>query len=256
LVRVLSYLAPSIPYEFFRAIADDLAAALGTAVELTFEERTSGPLEGGPDPLSSGEVDIAFLCAPTYLRLARAGAVQLLAAPISTDRRSRGRPVYFSEVVVAADAPARTITDLVGARWALNDPASLSGFHCVVDAIGQPKNVVISGSHLASLELVRRGLADAAAIDSNVLRVHRMGDGLRAVGTLGPHPIQPVVARQTLEPSLMKSIREALLTLSARSPGRLLEFGFVGFAPVDAAHYSRPTLNADRRATVDCQPCR
>jgi len=249
LLRVQSYLAPSIPYGFFHAIADDLAASLGTPVELTFETKTSGPVEGEPDPLSHGEIDVAFLCAPTYLWLARASAARLIAAPVPTDPRARGLPVYFSDVVVAKDSGATCIDDLVSARRALNDAESLSGYRCVVDAIGSPADVIVSGSHLASLDLVGNGLADAAAIDSNVLRLHPLGDGLRIVGTFGPHPIQPVVARKTLDGTIVKRIEAALLTLGSRAPGRLIEFGFIGFAAVDHAHYARTSLPRDR---MDC----
>jgi ABC-type phosphate/phosphonate transport system substrate-binding protein len=231
LLRLLSYLAPSLPHEFFRSIAERIAESLRIPVVLAFETATSGPVEGEADPLTRGEVDVAFLCAPTYLWLAREGRVQLLAAPISSDPRAEGRPVYFSDVVVREGVEQ---LDLSTARWALNDPASLSGFRCVVDAIGgMPAKVVISGSHLASLDLIRRGEADAAAIDSNVLRMQPR-DGLRVISAFGPHPIQPVVARKDLDPVLAERIRDALLAMKS-----LAEFGFVGFVAVEHAHYAR-----------------
>lgn len=239
MLRLQSYLAPSIPYGFFRAIAEELRVSLREPVELTFETRTSGPIEGEPDAFSHGEIDIAFLCAPTYLWLERAGLARLLAAPVPTDPRAEGRPVYYSEVVVARDCTATSLEALRTLRWALNDPASLSGYRCVVDAIGAPSSAIVSGSHLASLELVRTGVADAAAIDSNVLAMHPLDGRLRVAASLGPHPIQPVVARADLDGELVERVQQALLTLETRAPDRLTPFGFAGFTTIDHAHYAR-----------------
>ncbi len=244
MLRLQSYLAPSIPYGFFRAIADDLGSTLGEPVELTFETRTSGPIEGEPDPVSRGEIDVAFLCAPTYLWLARAGLARVIAAPVPSDPRAAGRPVYFSDIVVAHDCEATSIDALRSARWALNDPGSLSGYRCVVDAIGAPVSAVVSGSHLASLDLVRSGAADAAAIDSNVLFMYPLDDRLRVVESLGPHPIQPVVARADLDGERVARVQRALLTLGTRAPELLGAFGFAGFAEVEHAHYAGMTLAA------------
>jgi ABC-type phosphate/phosphonate transport system substrate-binding protein len=144
---------------------------------------------------------------------------------VPTDPRALGRPVYFSDVV------ARAPIDLRTARWSLNDPASLSGYRSVIDAYGVSvlERAIVSGSHLASLDLVAVGVADAAAIDSNVLRFFPRPD-LRVLATLGPFPIQPLVARNDL-PGIA-DIRAAVLSL-----GDFSHFGFRGFAAVDATHF-------------------
>ena len=247
MLRLQSYLAPSIPYGFFRAVAEHLERSLGVSVELTFETQTSGPVEGQPDPLSRGEIDLAFLCAPTYAWLARENVARLVAAPIPSDPRAEGAPVYFSDVVVARSSTATCIDDLTAARWALNDAESLSGYRCVVDAIGAPASSIVSGSHLASLDLVDRGLADAAAIDSNVLRLHPLSDRLKVVGSFGPHPIQPIVARTSLDPAIVERARTALIALGTNAPDLLTPFGFIGFAAVNHDHYARTSGVRHRR---------
>ena len=45
-LRVITYLAPSIPERFFRVIAEHLGQRLGTGAELFVETATSGPLAG------------------------------------------------------------------------------------------------------------------------------------------------------------------------------------------------------------------
>lgn len=223
-MRVRSYLAPSVPEALFAAVCAELGRALDTSVVLSFDPVTSGPLDPTDNPLTSGEVDLAFVCAPSYLALRR--EVRLIAAPVSTDPRASGRPVYFSDVVV------RDAVELRAARWALNDAASLSGYRSVVEAFGVSvlERAIVSGSHLASLELVASGAADAAAIDSNVLRLFPK-PSLRVATTLGPFPIQPLVARKAL-PGIAR-VQRAVLGLSGFEA-----FGFRGFAPVDHEHFA------------------
>ena len=93
-MRIITYLAPSLPSALFEAIARRLDA------ELMFEERISGPLPGDDEPFSRGEADIGFVCAPSY-RMLR-GTVELLPALVPLDARAGGRPVYFADVVVRA----------------------------------------------------------------------------------------------------------------------------------------------------------
>ena len=143
------------------------------------ESRFSGPPPGAENPFSSGAVDAAFMCAPPFFWLLESGVkVELLGvAPIFDDSRCEAQPVYFADVVTRA-AGAATFEALRGGVWAYNDACSLSGYYCLLEhlhALGEDKTffrqLSASGSHGASLELVLGGQADAAAIDSNVLRL-------------------------------------------------------------------------------------
>jgi ABC-type phosphate/phosphonate transport system substrate-binding protein len=61
-----------------------------------------------------------------------------------------------------------------------------------------------------------------------------LADRVRVVESLGPFPIQPVIAAQTLPGDLVEAIADALLRLGPRELG---PFGATGFVPVDDAHY-------------------
>ena len=70
--------------------------------------------------------------------------------------------------------------------------------------------------------MVAGGEADAAAIDSNVLRTQlgsapELGERLRVVETWGSFPVQPVVLRSGLHPELKERLRAVLLALDANS---------------------------------------
>ena len=114
-VRFVSYLSPGIPRAFFEAVVEHVGRALGQRTSLSVESRVSGPLRGVEDPFSRGEADVGFMCAPSlfWLLERETPPVELLpAAPVFRDDRARGRPVYFSELVVRRDSPAGSFLDL------------------------------------------------------------------------------------------------------------------------------------------------
>lgn len=253
-LRLLSYLAPSIPAGLFELTAEAIASRVGRPVIVDFETTVSGP-EPGTDPFASGRADAAFVCGPSYVQLRSAGAaVEVLpAAAVFDDPRNGGRPVYFSDVVVCRDHPARALEDLRGAVWTYNDRQSLSGWHRMLArlaerGLGDPERffsrLFDSGAHVRSIDLVSRGEADVSAVDSNVLLLERRRNPdldfrLRVLESWGPSPIQPVLVRSSLEPALKASITDTLLALH-RDPAaaaRLAEYGVLRFAKTDEATY-------------------
>jgi phosphonate transport system substrate-binding protein len=184
--------------------------------------------------LDSGRIDIAFVCSPPVIWLG--GAVQAVAAPILTDPRFGGKPLYCSEVIVSRDSPFQSLDDLRGARWAINEPSSWSGYWVTLHRIGSWDffgEVVEAGFHERALQMVASGEIDGAAIDSHVLGVAlrnapQLVDLIRVVETLGPSPSQPVVVKSDLDSALKEQIRSRLLEL--RDP-LMTEFLVEGFAP-------------------------
>lgn len=192
-------------------------------------------VDGGDwSELATGEIDIAFVCSPPLVWLG--GAVEAIAAPILTDPRFGGKPLYCSEVVVNRDSSFASLGDLRGARWAFNEPSSWSGYWVTLQSVGSWDffgEAVEAGFHERALRMVADGEVDGAAIDCHVLgvMVHqepRLRERLRVVETLGPAPSQPVVVRSGLEAGVKARIRETLLAL--RDP-LIREFLVEGFAP-------------------------
>jgi phosphonate transport system substrate-binding protein len=240
-LRIITYLSPSIPAELYELIARDLGEQCGLAAELAFESRISGPLAGDDDLFAGGTADVGFLCAPSFRWLnASRRSVELLPLPVPADPRAEGRPVYFADVVVRADAPARTFADLANARWSYNDRNSKSGWFSMIERIAPHKpeeffrELVAAGSHLRSLDLVASGAADAAAIDSNVLRANPRGT-LRVLESWGPFPIQPAVVRADFAPKAR--VAAALLTMHERHGDVLSNLGVSHFVAGDERAY-------------------
>jgi phosphonate transport system substrate-binding protein len=209
-----SYLAPNhLPV--YRFIAGAVGQRLG--LETRLEVETSF------DRLVRGDVDVAFLCGLPYVRLAE--YLEPLAAPVLRGGRYGGKPIYFSDVIVAAESRHQAFDDLRGASWSFNHPDSHSGYLATLVRLVELNEtqeffgrVVEAGSHQASIDLVARGEVDASAIDSNVLAVElrdhpELGGRLRVIDSFGPAPVQPIVARRSLDPRLRHQVRASLLTL-------------------------------------------
>jgi phosphonate transport system substrate-binding protein len=254
-LRFVTYLSPGIPLAFFEAVVEHVRLVLGQRVSLSVESRVSGPVKGSGDPFATGEADVGFICAPSFLWLRELEdpPVELLgAAPVFRDNRASGQPVYFSDVVVKRENPVRSFLGLRGCSWAYNDPCSLSGYYNVLKKlteIGEDEGffsqVYCSGSHLNSVEMVTRGEVGAAVIDSNVLQISLRSSPelrlrLRVLESWGPFPIQPVVVRSRLHQELKDLLRTSLLTIGSgqHEPSALAGFGLERFAPVTYEHYA------------------
>jgi len=261
-LRCISYLAPSLPDELFRVLAEYLAAALGTTASIEYETRFSAPESQPSNGFALNRYDLGFVCS-TALALAAehpAGFELVPYAPVFDDTRAEGRPVYFSEVTVRGDSQVFAPEDLAGGVWAYNDSCSLSGYFSLLEFLDRRDldlsflgGMRHSGSHLGSIELVMSGQADAAAIDSNVLSLQRrrrpeLRTSLRVIASWGPFPVQPVVVR-TMLPGLTKlAVAEALsqLASSPETRRRLEPFGLQGFAEVDEAFYATQRQSIER----------
>lgn len=150
--------------------------------------------------------------------------------------RAKGRPEYFSDMVVAKDSGIKCAEHLRGSTLAYNDVDSLSGYHCVrswLERNGEDATffggAIASAGHARSVELVLRGDADCAAIDMNVMdqlqRTHpHLVARLRVLEdvSMGPNPAQPMVASTTMPAGTLDRLRRAVTSLhelAASGPG-------------------------------------
>jgi phosphonate transport system substrate-binding protein len=214
------------------AIVGYLAQRLGTlaefVAEIAWQERES--------QLDVGQIQVAWICGWPYVQKVDRPepGIELLAAPVMQGARYQDRPVYFSDVVVRRESGFNTFADLRGASWAYNEPGSHSGYNVVryhLATLGEVSGyfgqVVESGAHQVSLQMILEGRIDASAIDSTVLEEEfRRDPGVRSrikiVGTLGPSPIPPWVMRKELPPDLRSGVRDLLLGMHQDPEGRMV----------------------------------
>ena len=214
-----NFLAPNMS-SVYAFVATRLGEQLGGS---SFIEGTS------LDQLRDGPVDVAFLCGLPYVRLRqeRPPRVRALAAPVLSEPRYGGQPIYFSDVIVRRESTFRSFADLRGCSWAHSREDSFSG--CLLARynlrqLGETEaffgRVTYSGRHQASIRAVIEGEVEASAIDSHVLAVERRRDRaldakLRVIGVLGPSPIPPVVVSARVPAEIAGRLRDGLCRLHA-----------------------------------------
>ena len=252
-MRFVSYMTPGFPPSLFGAIAARLDA------DLFLETDASGPAPG-TDPFADGRFDLGWICSTSYVDLALRSvrpSIRLAGvAWVPDDPDVDGRPVYFGDVVVRPHSPATTLLGLAGQQIGCNDPVSLSGHHALrfeLERLGENPDtfadLVFTGGHHRSLDLLLAGEIDAAVVDS-VVRIGRGRHdggvaGLDVVDRLGPWPVQPLVAAATLPEEQRLAVSEALLhpaTHAALGP-ELAASALTSLVAVDESHYD-PVVRA------------
>jgi phosphonate transport system substrate-binding protein len=243
-LKFATYLAPNV-LPVYEAAVEAVERRLGVPTELV--------VETSYESCRRDVYEACFVCSLPYVTFEREGVAPAtpVAAPVLSGARYGGRPIYYSDVIVARDAPFRSFDDLEGRSWAYNEPLSWSGYgitryHLVT--LGRTDGffgeVIEAGFHEEAIRMVARGEVDASAIDSQVLAVAMRDDpalreSLRVIGSLGPSTIQPVAVSKRLPPELSEGIRDALVAMSDDPRGRRgLHAGLVErFVPVGPGHY-------------------
>ncbi|MFP5488789.1 MAG: phosphate/phosphite/phosphonate ABC transporter substrate-binding protein, partial [Acidimicrobiia bacterium] len=205
-MRLVTYMSPGFPATLFEVVGEAIGA------EVHFETETSGP-PPGDDPFRDGRYDLGWICSTSFVDLALRSerpSVRLAGVGwVPDDPDAAGRPVYFGDLVVRADSPARSLADLRGCRIGCNDAISLSGhlaLRFAIDELGEQPvgfaELVFTGGHHASLDALVAGELDACVVDSVVRTGRSCSDpavaGLRILERLGPWPVRPLVARADL----------------------------------------------------------
>jgi phosphonate transport system substrate-binding protein len=249
-----------IAESFCRALSEFIGKRLGVPAEFVGDI----PWQERERLLDLGEIHVCWICGLPYVKKSiRESAVQLLAAPVMTDPRYAGLPVYYSDIVVHAESSLRSFSDLRGAVWAYNEPRSHSGYNLVryhLAAQGVRDRyfgrVIESGSHQESLQMLLSRTIDATAIDSTVLemafaREPWIIEKVRTVAVLGPSPAPPWVVHRSVPYEMQEVLRREFLSIHTRQEGQriLKAAGISRFACISDENYD-PIREMDRVAST------
>jgi len=154
----------------------------------------------------------------------------LVAAPVPSPAPYGGRPVYWSDIVVRADAPVRSIDETFGGTVGYTVHDSMSG--CVAlrrhllpwrsptrpALYAKVVGDLIAGRRV--IEALDAGTIDVGALDSyyhDLLKVHAPGLAakVRVIATTGPTPIPPLVATGRIAVDQLDRLRGALLAVAS-----------------------------------------
>lgn len=182
-------------------------------------DRLSRPGEGPAFWLAPGLLFSQSCGYPLVAQLA--GRVTLLGTPCY-DMDGCEASDYCSFVIVRADLPASGIADLRGQRCAINMAGSWSGHHAlrlVTGALidnGRPAfEVLPSGGHAASIDAVRSGVADFAAVDCVSFGLlarcePNRTDGLRILARTPAMPGLPLIAGGAVSEADIRGMKQGL----------------------------------------------
>jgi len=202
--------------EIWRLLFTSLSVSAGS--ELTYLEHKS------PAPMSDlwrrQDLGAVFMCGLPYSR--SVPRLPIVAAPVPAPAAFGGQPQYWSELVVRADSPFKSLHDTFGHRLALTTMESQSGclallYHLMAEGgRGALYQRVIEPrlTPLGALTAVVDGLADIAPIDSFAFSlaqqyVPELTSQLRVVGRTSSTPIPPIVSRQPVPEPLATAFLEA-----------------------------------------------
>lgn len=159
-------------------------------------------------------------CGYPYVQHLR-GKVQLVASPVYGLPGCDG-PFNCSFIVVNARSSAQSLVELRGARAAINEPGSNSGYNLFRSFVAPHaidgrffSSVVETGGHLASINAVASGEADIASIDcvtfGNTLRFDpdRVA-GVRILAETAKGPGLPFITAATTPAAQLAALRRAL----------------------------------------------
>lgn len=234
-------------------VCRDLAEYLSNRLPIPVEPQLDIPWQERNRRLDAGQIDLCWICGLPYVLKADQpnSQIELLASPVMLGQRYQDRPIYFSDVVVSSQSPYRRFSDLRGASWAYNEPGSQSGYNVTRYTLavrglieGFFGQVIESGAHQNSLQMIIHNQVDASAIDSTVLEQELENDPaiasqIRIIDTFGPSPIPPWVVSKKTPLELKAAIRKLFFEMDRDPEGRLLlaKGRMARFAPVVDGDY-------------------
>ena len=238
-----SIITPEQGYVYYRQLVDYLSERLD--LEITVVD--PGNYLKLNTMLKNGDVDVAFVCSGPYVEGRETFGLELLAAPVVN-----GEASYYSNLIVPASSPAKSLDDLQGKSFAFTDPQSNTGCVVPLNQLAQrgrkPESFFGSFSytyaHDRSIHAVAEGLVDGATVDSLIWDYlsaddPKLKERVRVLERFGPFAIPPVVAAPHVPQELREKFRQALLTMHQNPQGQKILQGMhiERFTPIDDGAY-------------------
>nr|XP_053634012.1 uncharacterized protein LOC128689676 [Cherax quadricarinatus] len=226
LLRLATYMCPSIPVEYYEFIAEYLERELKLQTTLLYNSRKCGP------DISRGDhqhIDLAFVSTRTYLQNFKCGTTQFHLLPVGavTKHPVKGDVLgYYADIVVQQGFRERMkeFLDMRGCKFVYSHEDSLSN-KLLLRALKQMgedasffSDIQVSGSHQRSIEMVVSKKSEATAVDSlslaNYLSRHYYHEPeLSLELSWGPLPPHPILVNSKLPAALKIKLEEALLSM-------------------------------------------
>jgi len=219
-----------------------------------------------PAPLSTlwsrDDLGAAFMCGLPFTR--RAPRPIVVAAPIPSAPRYGGRPVYCTDIAVAASSPYQRLEDTFGGIVGFTVADSMSGAVALRDHLlpfraargARLYRGAVGGLLNAQgvIDALAAGRIDVGPLDSFSHDLIRAYDPARAarvrvVASTPMRPIPPLVATAPLAADALARLRDALVVgmrTASELAHAMARLQLAGFAVPDAGDYDVLATIADR----------
>jgi len=237
-------ITPKEGYVYYQRLKEYIEKKLGQPVQMV----DRGNYTEMNRLMETGCVDMAFVCSGPYVEGKEKFGMELLAMPLV-----KGKPIYYSYIIVPADSPVRRFEDLRGKVFAFADPKSNSGklvpTYMLSEMNETPETFFSSFKftygHDISIHAVADKLVDGAAVDSLIweyiaMTTPELAAKTKIVAKSKPYGIPPVVVRPGLDPKLKLRLKEMLIGASSDAAGREILRGMMidRFVPGDDTNYN------------------
>jgi len=247
---VMAITPSNIPTELFKA-SEVFSAELGKKLGVPIKVYMPTDYLGVVEALRSKTADLAFVHPAGYVFANREAKAQIVAIDVW-----HGKTSYTSRFYVRKESGIKTLEELRGRTIAFVDPGSTSGYvypmvllmkrGLVKDRNPKTffKEAMFAGTHEAALLALLNGSVDAVAsfdlAPEQYLKDKEKIDKLTYVAETDPIPEAGVVAREGLDPALIRKLYDALMAFNAPEYKPVLKdfYGIDGFAPARDSDYN------------------
>ena len=159
-----------------------------------------------------------------------------------------------SQLICRAQDPRNALADFAGSTLAYNDSISQSGYNALRALVAQRGPApspffsasTMTGAHYRSIEAVRQGEADMAAVDAVSWALWQRSQptrapALRAFGQTEAYPGLPLITSLQTPPSVLAALRRGLHAVASDAAYAAVRAPLLisGFVPTQLADYRR-----------------
>ena len=216
-IAVSAMISPTETIVYYEDLLEYISKKTNHPIELVQRET----YEEINDLVESQYLDAAFVCSGAYIDGREKFGMELLVAPVV-----KGKPVYYSYIIVPIDSGATSFEDLRGKKFAFTDEMSNSGKLSptyMLALINETPDSFFSGyiftySHDKSIEAVAKGLVDGAAVDSLIWDYNSAKNPIytnktKIISKSQPYGIPPIVVHPDTNPDFKIELQNILLTM-------------------------------------------
>lgn len=217
-------ITPKEGYVYYQRLQGYIEKKLGVPVQLVDREN----YDEMNALLESGGVDAAFVCAGPYVEGKSKFNLELLAMPLV-----KGKPIYYSYVIVHKDSPVNDMKGLRGKVFAFTDPKSNTGKLVPTYMLAKLKEtpehyfsrVEYTYGHDKSIRAVAEKIVAGAAVDSLIweyaaIKKPELTAQTKIIAKSEPYGIPPVVVRAGMDAELKRRLKDVLLATANDPEGR------------------------------------